>query len=313
MRCVRESLRQELIWKNTWKQLDKTSQSKAQKSSNLNTNMSLVCVCVCVCVCASGLQEPVYQHWLTMDLWLWDRDPLKYTWGNLHLFPGNGGRDSEPWRWIYCVCVCVMCVCVWCVCAPVWAHARTAQLPSSTCSDAPRGRKQLSTPQSQTYSDQEEHYETVRPSVLNDSPPPTLSCRADWEVPAWKTGQRWPNWVEPEAGSGALAEGWTTEAYRGLFLPECRASVCAKMNPMWKVYKSKVMKTINPEYEEDAAEEVRDLQGFAASYARIKCWEVDGGCWHPKSESQQIIFYSSRGQTSSISCSVCCAKRTFRE
>ncbi|XP_028325688.1 uncharacterized protein C1orf232 [Gouania willdenowi] len=30
------------------------------------------------------------------------------------------------------------------------------------------------------------------------------------------------------------------------------------MNPMWKVYKSKVMKTLNPEYDEDAAEQVSD-------------------------------------------------------
>lgn len=35
-----------------------------------------------------------------------------------------------------------------------------------------------------------------------------------------------------------------------------RASVCAKMNPVWKIYKSKVMKTLNPEYEEEMAEEV---------------------------------------------------------
>ncbi|KAM8734498.1 uncharacterized protein C1orf232 isoform 1-T7 [Acanthopagrus schlegelii] len=32
------------------------------------------------------------------------------------------------------------------------------------------------------------------------------------------------------------------------------------MNPMWKVYKSKVMKTLNPEYEEDAAEEVTEVE-----------------------------------------------------
>ncbi|KAM8846464.1 uncharacterized protein C1orf232 [Synchiropus picturatus] len=31
------------------------------------------------------------------------------------------------------------------------------------------------------------------------------------------------------------------------------------MNPMWKVYKSKVMKTLNPEYEEDTVEEVCDV------------------------------------------------------
>ncbi|XP_058503271.1 uncharacterized protein C1orf232 isoform X2 [Solea solea] len=30
------------------------------------------------------------------------------------------------------------------------------------------------------------------------------------------------------------------------------------MNPMWKVYRSKVLKTINPEYEEDTAEEVTE-------------------------------------------------------
>ncbi|XP_041844320.1 uncharacterized protein C1orf232 [Melanotaenia boesemani] len=30
------------------------------------------------------------------------------------------------------------------------------------------------------------------------------------------------------------------------------------MNPVWKVYKSKVMKTLNPEYEEDTAEEVTE-------------------------------------------------------
>ncbi|KAF7226805.1 uncharacterized protein C1orf232 isoform X1 [Nothobranchius furzeri] len=32
------------------------------------------------------------------------------------------------------------------------------------------------------------------------------------------------------------------------------------MNPMWKVYKSKVMKTINPEYEDDAAEEATEIE-----------------------------------------------------
>ncbi|KAM9722717.1 uncharacterized protein C1orf232 [Menidia menidia] len=31
------------------------------------------------------------------------------------------------------------------------------------------------------------------------------------------------------------------------------------MNPVWKIYKSKVMKTLNPEYEEDAAEEVTEV------------------------------------------------------
>lgn len=177
-----------------------------------------------------------------------------------------------------------------------------------------RGDESSCQPPSQTFPDQETRYEAVRPSVLNGVPPhPSLRCRADREVPAWKTGQRWPNRVEPEAGSGALAEGWSTEAYRGLhrsFPPECRASVRARMNPMWKVYKSKVMKTLNPEYEEDAAEEVRDLQGFCCVEVLGK---VDGGCWHRKSESQQIIFYSSRGRTSSLSCSVCCAERTLRE
>ncbi|CAK6964314.1 uncharacterized protein C1orf232 [Scomber scombrus] len=32
------------------------------------------------------------------------------------------------------------------------------------------------------------------------------------------------------------------------------------MNPVWKVYKSKVMKTLNPEYEEDTAEEVSEME-----------------------------------------------------
>ncbi|XP_005806543.1 uncharacterized protein C1orf232 [Xiphophorus maculatus] len=32
------------------------------------------------------------------------------------------------------------------------------------------------------------------------------------------------------------------------------------MNPMWKVYKGKVMKTLNPEYEEDTAEEVTEVE-----------------------------------------------------
>ncbi|XP_072249346.1 uncharacterized protein C1orf232 [Leuresthes tenuis] len=31
------------------------------------------------------------------------------------------------------------------------------------------------------------------------------------------------------------------------------------MNPMWKIYKSKVMKTLNPEYEEDTSEEVTEV------------------------------------------------------
>ncbi|XP_070692239.1 uncharacterized protein C1orf232 [Pempheris klunzingeri] len=32
------------------------------------------------------------------------------------------------------------------------------------------------------------------------------------------------------------------------------------MNPMWKIYKSKVLKTLNPEYEEDTAEEVTEVE-----------------------------------------------------
>ncbi|XP_028986040.1 uncharacterized protein C1orf232 [Betta splendens] len=32
------------------------------------------------------------------------------------------------------------------------------------------------------------------------------------------------------------------------------------MNPVWKVYKSKVLKTINPEYEEEIADEVVDVE-----------------------------------------------------
>lgn len=36
---------------------------------------------------------------------------------------------------------------------------------------------------------------------------------------------------------------------------------------MWKVYKSKVMKTLNPEYEEDAAEEVLNLHDTSYLFA----------------------------------------------
>ncbi|XP_076004657.1 uncharacterized protein C1orf232 [Genypterus blacodes] len=32
------------------------------------------------------------------------------------------------------------------------------------------------------------------------------------------------------------------------------------MNPVWKTYKSKVLKTLNPEYEEDTAEEVTEVE-----------------------------------------------------
>uniref|UniRef100_A0A3P9H5D7 Testis development related protein n=1 Tax=Oryzias latipes TaxID=8090 RepID=A0A3P9H5D7_ORYLA len=32
------------------------------------------------------------------------------------------------------------------------------------------------------------------------------------------------------------------------------------MNPVWKIYKSKVMKTLNPEYEEEMAEEVSEVE-----------------------------------------------------
>lgn len=32
------------------------------------------------------------------------------------------------------------------------------------------------------------------------------------------------------------------------------------MNPLWNVYKSKVMKTLNPDMEEDAVEEVNPLK-----------------------------------------------------
>lgn len=32
------------------------------------------------------------------------------------------------------------------------------------------------------------------------------------------------------------------------------------MNPLWKIYKSKVLKTFNPDYEEDMAEQVENLK-----------------------------------------------------
>lgn len=35
------------------------------------------------------------------------------------------------------------------------------------------------------------------------------------------------------------------------------------MNPVWKVYKCKVLKTLNPEYEEETAEEVQNLYLFS--------------------------------------------------
>lgn len=60
---------------------------------------------------------------------------------------------------------------------------------------------------------------------------------------------------------------------------------------MWKVYKSKVMKTLNPEYEEDAAEEVRDLQGFAVS----KCWEKSMVVVGIESQKVSRSFFIHRG------------------
>lgn len=41
------------------------------------------------------------------------------------------------------------------------------------------------------------------------------------------------------------------------------------MNPMWKVYKSKVLKTINPEYEEDTAEEVQNIHTCFSTFAHV--------------------------------------------
>ncbi|XP_077577619.1 uncharacterized protein C1orf232 [Stigmatopora nigra] len=37
------------------------------------------------------------------------------------------------------------------------------------------------------------------------------------------------------------------------------------MNPTWRLYKSKVMKTLNPEYEDDLADEVREVEEDAMS------------------------------------------------
>lgn len=46
------------------------------------------------------------------------------------------------------------------------------------------------------------------------------------------------------------------------------------MNPMWKVYKSKVLKTINPEYEEGTPEEVTLTPSYCFIYESVRNVDV---------------------------------------
>lgn len=53
------------------------------------------------------------------------------------------------------------------------------------------------------------------------------------------------------------------------------------MNPLWKVYKSKVLRTLNPEYEEDTAEEVQKL------YLPMLVLQIHTA---PELKSHQVLF-----------------------
>lgn len=53
------------------------------------------------------------------------------------------------------------------------------------------------------------------------------------------------------------------------------------MNPLWKVYKSKVLRTLNPEYEEDTAEEVQKL------YLPVLVLQIHTA---PELKSHQVLF-----------------------
>lgn len=220
--------------------------------------MSALCMCVCqkVCVlesvCASGLQEPVYQGWLTMDLWLWKRNPLNYEWGNPHLSPGNQGKilnsDAE------CECVGV------CVCIHLRGHMHEQhRFPASPVQALCRDESSCQ-PAWPDRTDTTWAGETLWSSV-------GLSAE---QVPlCWLAVENFSHGLQVQVGPTETSwswkwrlggAGWTTEAERGLHrsCPECWAPISANMNPMWKVYKSKVLKTLNPEYEEDNAEEVHN-------------------------------------------------------
>lgn len=64
------------------------------------------------------------------------------------------------------------------------------------------------------------------------------------------------------------------------------------MNPMWKVYKSKVLKTLNPEYEEDTAEEVHNLQLSPSLFLSLIHISVRKSTWllALESKSHQVLF-----------------------
>lgn len=178
----------EVVWVNSqgymdqmagnWCMFDCYCEERARPCSaefhqSLNNNVSVCSVHACVCL--SGLQEPVYQRWLTMDLWLWKWEPLKYEWRNPHPFPGN---RAEPWRWTSAnVCLRVR--------TPVQAHARAARLPSFTCSDTLSWSKAALSFVSST------RHSLSRRTALEQHGPQcwTASLSYSTEIYAWKLGR----------------------------------------------------------------------------------------------------------------------------
>lgn len=77
-------------------------------------------------------------------------------------------------------------------------------------------------------------------------------------------GQSWSNWEEEETWQ-RVDQQRHKEVFKGLAL-QCWVSIFASMNPMWKVYTNKVLKTLNPEYEEDTAEEVQNVQLYPSLF-----------------------------------------------
>lgn len=255
-------------------------------------------------VCIS-LQEPVYQHWLTMDLWLWYRDPLKYAWGNLHLFPGNQGRDSEPWRWVWCVCVCL------CMYTCVGACNEQHSFLVFTCSDTLWGRKQLVW-QDRRQSDQEKHYETVQALVLNGFPAALLSF---WELYAWKKVK-----VGPTEKKRRLGRGWTNRGIRrsSKVLP---CSVEYLFLQVWiQCGRYTRTKCWRPLILSMRRTQLKRYRMYNFIHPCSTCWfmckyqSVRKLMWLLvlKSESHQIIFYSSQGQMSLLSCFVFSGKWNFK-
>lgn len=61
-------------------------------------------------------------------------------------------------------------------------------------------------------------------------------------------------WEQANLG---LRRAGSEESERGGSEKSLQNTVFTNMNPMWKSYRSKVLKTLNPEYEEDTTEEVR--------------------------------------------------------